>query len=156
MISYFNQLRATGMPARQAALEGSVVGLRSVSMTAVLAILGVLPIALSTGIGSEVQKRLAIVVIDGGLISATVLTLFLLPGLYFLFPVDHWMKARKRRRTPVRDLRDIRNGIEASFQRTPRSSTPCGFGAEKAVIDEFGTSSQRGSSWALPLKLFLF
>ncbi|MBM3801316.1 MAG: efflux RND transporter permease subunit [Acidimicrobiia bacterium] len=85
MISYFHQLRATGMPARQAALEGSVVRLRSVSMTAVLAILGFLPISLSSGIGSEVQKPLAMVVI-GGLVSATTLTLFLLPALYLLFP----------------------------------------------------------------------
>jgi cobalt-zinc-cadmium resistance protein CzcA len=85
MISYFNQLRATGMTAREAALEGSIVRLRSVSMTAVLAILGFLPIALSSGIGSEVQKPLAMVVI-GGLVSATTLTLFVLPVLYLLFP----------------------------------------------------------------------
>ena len=73
------------MTAREAAFEGSVVRLRSVSMTAVLAILGFLPIALSTGIGSEVQKPLAMVVI-GGLVSATTLTLILLPVLYLLFP----------------------------------------------------------------------
>jgi cobalt-zinc-cadmium resistance protein CzcA len=85
MISYFNQLRATGMAAREAAFEGAITRLRSVSMTAVLAILGFLPIALSDGIGSEVQKPLAMVVI-GGLVSATTLTLFLLPVLYLLFP----------------------------------------------------------------------
>lgn len=85
MISYFNQLRTEGLPVREAAFEGAVVRLRSVSMTAVLAILGFLPIALSQAIGSEVQKPLAMVVI-GGLISATTLTLFLLPVLYLLFP----------------------------------------------------------------------
>jgi cobalt-zinc-cadmium resistance protein CzcA len=85
MISYFNQLRAEGRTVRDAAFEGAVVRLRSVSMTAVLAILGFLPIALSQAIGSEVQKPLAMVVI-GGLISATSLTLFLLPVLYLLFP----------------------------------------------------------------------
>ncbi len=85
MISYFNQLRATGMTVQQSVFEGSVTRLRSISMTAVLAILGFLPIALSSGIGSEVQKPLAMVVI-GGLVSATILTLFLLPVLYLLFP----------------------------------------------------------------------
>jgi len=85
MISYFNQLRAAGKSAFEAAFEGSLVRLRSVSMTAVLAILGFLPIALSDGIGSEVQKPLAMVVI-GGLISATTLTLLMLPVLYLLFP----------------------------------------------------------------------
>ncbi len=85
MISYFNQLRAAGKSPLEAAFEGSIVRLRSVSMTAVLAILGFLPIAMSDGIGAEVQKPLAMVVI-GGLISATALTLFMLPVLYLLFP----------------------------------------------------------------------
>ncbi len=58
--------------------------LRTVLMTALLAMLGLLPMALSHGIGSEVQKPLAIVII-GGLISATMLTLVVLPALYLLF-----------------------------------------------------------------------
>ena len=81
MISHFNQLVASGMPPRQAALQGSLNRLRTVLMTALLAMLGLLPMALSTAIGSETQKPLAIVVI-GGLVSATLLTLFVLPTLY--------------------------------------------------------------------------
>jgi cobalt-zinc-cadmium resistance protein CzcA len=81
MISHFNQLVASGMPARMAALQGSLNRLRTVLMTALLAMLGLLPMALSTAIGSETQKPLAVVVI-GGLVSATLLTLFVLPTLY--------------------------------------------------------------------------
>jgi len=81
MISHFNQLVSSGMPVREAALVGSLNRLRTVLMTALLAMLGLLPMALSTAIGSETQKPLAIVVI-GGLVSATLLTLFVLPTLY--------------------------------------------------------------------------
>ena len=62
-------------------IKGSLVRLRTVLMTALLAMLGLLPMALSRAIGSETQRPLAIVVI-GGLITATVLTLFVLPTLY--------------------------------------------------------------------------
>ena len=65
-------------------LEGALVRLRTVLMAALLAMLGLLPMALSHGIGSEVQKPLAVVII-GGLISATALTLIVLPTLYLLF-----------------------------------------------------------------------
>lgn len=66
---------------RDAVIKGSVERLRTVLMTALLAMLGLLPMALSTGIGSETQKPLAIVVI-GGLVTATLLTLIVLPVLY--------------------------------------------------------------------------
>ena len=65
-------------------LNGALVRLRTVLMTTLLAMLGLLPMALSHGIGSETQKPLAVVII-GGLISATFLTLFVLPTLYLLF-----------------------------------------------------------------------
>jgi len=84
MVSYFNQLRDAGSSPFQAVLEGALVRLRTVLMTALLAMLGLLPMALSHGIGSEVQKPLAVVII-GGLISATILTLIVLPTLYLLF-----------------------------------------------------------------------
>ena len=84
MVSYFNQLCAAGSSPWQAVLEGALVRLRTVLMTALLAMLGLLPMALSHGIGSEVQKPLAVVII-GGLISATALTLIVLPTLYLLF-----------------------------------------------------------------------
>ena len=84
MVSVFNQLRNAGMTAAQAVVEGSMQRLRTVLMTGLLAMLGLLPMALSTDIGSETQKPLAVVVI-GGLISATLLTLIVLPVLYVLF-----------------------------------------------------------------------
>jgi cobalt-zinc-cadmium resistance protein CzcA len=84
MVSYFNQLRQNGMEVHEAVVEGAVVRLRTVLMTALLAMLGLLPMALSHGIGSEVQKPLAVVII-GGLISATLLTLYVLPILYLIF-----------------------------------------------------------------------
>jgi len=84
MVSYFNQLCNTSLQPFQVVLEGALVRLRTVLMTALLAMLGLLPMALSHGIGSEVQKPLAVVII-GGLISATLLTLIVLPTLYLLF-----------------------------------------------------------------------
>jgi cobalt-zinc-cadmium resistance protein CzcA len=87
MVSYFNELRDEGVTMWEAVLEGSVVRLRAILMTAVLAMLGLLPMALSHGIGSEVQKPLAVVII-GGLISATLLTLIVLPTLYLWIEGD--------------------------------------------------------------------
>jgi len=84
MVAYFNQLRNAGATPEQAVIEGSLVRLRTVLMTGLLAMLGLLPMALSHGIGAETQKPLAVVVI-GGLISATLLTLLVLPTLYLVF-----------------------------------------------------------------------
>jgi len=84
MVSYFNQLRDEGMRTNDAVMNGALVRLRTVLMTGTLAMLGLLPMALSHGIGSETQKPLAVVII-GGLISATLLTLFVLPVVYVLF-----------------------------------------------------------------------
>ena len=81
MVTYFNQLMLDGLPVEEAVVQGSLVRLRTVLMTALLAMLGLLPMALSHAIGAETQRPLAIVVI-GGLISATILTLFVLPALY--------------------------------------------------------------------------
>jgi len=84
MVAYFNQLRNAGSAPEEAVVEGSLVRMRTVLMTGLLAMLGLLPMALSHGIGSETQKPLAVVVI-GGLISATLLTLLVLPTLYLAF-----------------------------------------------------------------------
>lgn len=81
MVSHINQLRQEGMPPHEAVFRGALSRLRTVLMTAWLAMLGLLPMALSHGIGSETQRPLALVVI-GGLISATILTLYVLPALY--------------------------------------------------------------------------
>jgi cobalt-zinc-cadmium resistance protein CzcA len=81
LLSVFEEMRATGADPRSAVYDGSLLRMRTVLMTALLAMLGLLPMALSHGIGSEAQKPLALVVI-GGLISATLLVLVVLPSLY--------------------------------------------------------------------------
>ncbi|OWQ84136.1 CusA/CzcA family heavy metal efflux RND transporter [Roseateles aquatilis] len=81
MLSVFEQLRRRGLDAWAAVREGAMQRLRTVLMTALLAALGLLPMALSHDIGAETQRPLAVVVI-GGLVSATLLTLLVLPALY--------------------------------------------------------------------------
>jgi len=86
MMTCFNQLLARGMPIGEVVVEGARRRLRPVLMTASIAALGLVPLLFATGPGSEVQRPLAIVVI-GGLVSATTLTLLLLPLLYRRFGV---------------------------------------------------------------------
>ncbi len=83
MVTLFNELSERGLSAEQAVVEGALTRLRTVLMTSLLAALGLLPMALSTGIGAETQKPLAVVVI-GGLVSATLLVLFVMPVLYVI------------------------------------------------------------------------
>ena len=91
MLSYFGQLREAGMPLAEAVVRGSIDRLRTVLMTALMASLGLLPMALSTAIGSETQRPLAVVVI-GGLVSATLLTLLVIPTVYeILVDGRSWM-----------------------------------------------------------------
>jgi len=94
MVSYFNQLRDEGTRTFEAVVNGALVRLRTVLMTGTLAMLGLLPMALSHGIGSETQKPLAVVII-GGLISATLLTLFVLPVVYILFTASDVQLSRR-------------------------------------------------------------
>jgi heavy metal efflux system protein len=84
MITYFNQLREEGYRIRDAVIEGSLTRLRPVLMTALVASLGFVPMAIATGTGAEVQRPLATVVI-GGILSSTFLTLIVLPVLYAWF-----------------------------------------------------------------------
>jgi cobalt-zinc-cadmium resistance protein CzcA len=84
MVGYFNQLNATGMALVKVVTLGSARRLRPVLMTASIAAFGLIPLLFATGPGSEIQRPLAIVVI-GGLVSSTFLTLFLLPILFKLF-----------------------------------------------------------------------
>lgn len=81
MISYITQLQARGRPVKEAAKEGALIRLRPVLMTALVAIMGLLPKIISDGTGAEVQRPLATVVL-GGLVSATLLTLIVLPAVY--------------------------------------------------------------------------
>ncbi len=93
LISFINQLRAGGSDVRQAVIDGTLTRLRPKLMTALVASLGFVPMAISTGAGAEVQRPLATVVI-GGVITSTFLTLILLPVLY------DWME--RRRENPSR------------------------------------------------------
>ena len=85
MLSFIRDLEEQGKPREEAILEGAMARLRPVLMTALVASLGFVPMALNVGAGSEVQRPLATVVI-GGIISSTILTLLVLPALYKWFP----------------------------------------------------------------------
>ena len=87
IISFIQRLRADGRPVGIAVREGAMKRLRPVLMTALVASLGFVPMAVATGAGAEVQRPLATVVI-GGIISSTILTLVVLPALYALFHRD--------------------------------------------------------------------
>jgi heavy metal efflux system protein len=83
MLEYINQIRGQGLPVEAAAIEGAVLRLRPMMMTMLVASLGLLPAALSHGIGSDSQRPFSIVIV-GGLVAALLLSVFLLPTLYVL------------------------------------------------------------------------
>jgi cobalt-zinc-cadmium resistance protein CzcA len=91
MVANLNRMRAAGLELHDAILKGATERLRPVLMTATVATLGMLPAALHTGVGSDVQRGIATVVV-GGLAISTVLTLFVLPALYHV--VEHWALRR--------------------------------------------------------------
>ncbi|HYL85572.1 MAG TPA: CusA/CzcA family heavy metal efflux RND transporter [Candidatus Angelobacter sp.] len=105
MLEYINQLRARGHSIENAAIDGAVLRLRPIMMTMLVATLGLLPAALSRGIGSDSQRPFAIVIV-GGLIGALLLSIFLLPTLYVWF-------AREGDRLPA---------AEADFAEEPSAS----------------------------------
>jgi heavy metal efflux system protein len=84
MISYFNQLAGKGVAIAEIVTQGALRRLRPVLMTASITAFGLVPLLFATGPGSEIQRPLAIVVI-GGLVSSTLLTLVLLPSLFRRF-----------------------------------------------------------------------
>jgi cobalt-zinc-cadmium resistance protein CzcA len=86
LVTYLNQLLREGKPVDEASIEGASLRVRPVLMTAVTTALGLIPLLLATGTGSEVQRPLATVVI-GGLITSTILTLLVMPALYKWFAV---------------------------------------------------------------------
>ncbi|NOZ75324.1 MAG: efflux RND transporter permease subunit [FCB group bacterium] len=87
LVSYLNQLIREGLSIDDASIDGACLRLRPVIMTALAAALGMIPLLFSTGIGSEVQRPLATVVV-GGLITSTMLTLLVIPALYKWFAID--------------------------------------------------------------------
>jgi cobalt-zinc-cadmium resistance protein CzcA len=88
MLECINQMRASGLPAKDAAIEGAVIRLRPIMMTMIVATLGLLPAATSHGIGSDSQRPFAIVIV-GGLLGALLVSVFLLPTLYVWIARDH-------------------------------------------------------------------
>jgi heavy metal efflux system protein len=90
LVSFINELREKGKSVGEAVRQGAEMRLRPVMMTASVAILGLLPMLLSSGVGAETQRPLATVVV-GGLITSTLLTLLLLPVIY------EWIETRKDR-----------------------------------------------------------
>ena len=87
MVEYINHLRAAGSSIEDAAVQGAVLRLRPIMMTMLVAILGLLPAAMSRGIGSDSQRPFAIVIV-GGLLAALLLSIYLLPTLYTTFARD--------------------------------------------------------------------
>jgi cobalt-zinc-cadmium resistance protein CzcA len=85
LISYFNQLRAAGLPVRESVMRGAELRVRPVVMTSLTAALGLFPAAIATSIGSQAQKPLAIVVV-GAMLCTLFLTRYLMPVLYSFFP----------------------------------------------------------------------
>ncbi|MGA7952351.1 MAG: efflux RND transporter permease subunit, partial [Gloeobacterales cyanobacterium] len=93
------QLRQEGFPIGKAVLQGSITRLRPVLMAGTVAILGLIPAAISNGIGSQSQKPFAIVII-GGVFTATLLTLFVVPALYTLLEVREPFLPRLKKSLP--------------------------------------------------------
>jgi cobalt-zinc-cadmium resistance protein CzcA len=84
LVTYINQVRAEGVDVQEAVIRGTLLRLRPVLMTALVASLGLVPLLLARGAGSEIQRPLATVVV-GGLVTSTLLTLLVLPVLYGRF-----------------------------------------------------------------------
>jgi cobalt-zinc-cadmium resistance protein CzcA len=95
MVANLNRMRKSGLDLHEAVMAGATERLRPVLMTATVATLGMLPAAIHTGVGSDVQRGIATVVV-GGLAVATALTLFVLPSMYHM--IEHWAEERQGRR----------------------------------------------------------
>jgi len=111
MVSFLNDLRRRGLSVRDAVRQGAALRLRPVLMTASVAILGLVPMLLSSGVGAETQRPLATVVV-GGLITSTLLTLLLLPLIY------EWSELRAQAGQRVRDADEAISPLPLT-QETP-------------------------------------
>ena len=100
LVSFINELRAKGMSVRDSVQRGTELRLRPVLMTASVAILGLVPMLLSSGVGAETQRPLATVVV-GGLVTSTLLTLVLLPVIY------DWMESRANKTKPLPSIDEV-------------------------------------------------
>jgi cobalt-zinc-cadmium resistance protein CzcA len=102
LVSYINQLRARGLSIREAVVEGSILRLRPIMMTALVATFGLIPAALSHAIGSDSQRPMAIVIV-GGLMADLLMAFFLLPTLYLWFAGPH----DKLKSTDIPDTKNL-------------------------------------------------
>ncbi|QSR84764.1 efflux RND transporter permease subunit [Methylacidimicrobium sp. B4] len=118
LVSFFNHLRAEGHGVAEAVWEGCQIRLRPILMTATVASLGFLPMALAQGAGAEVQRPLAIVVI-GGILSSTLLSLLLLPTLYSW--TEGWRERARRRKS-----QRLADGAPRPFAGEPIPRSPEG------------------------------
>ena len=115
LLTFLNDLRSQGRSVREAVREGAALRLRPVLMTASVAILGLVPMLLSSGVGAETQRPLATVVV-GGLFTSTALTLLLLPLIY------EWVETRRERKTHPhpRVRRSAQQARKAAHERDQR------------------------------------
>jgi cobalt-zinc-cadmium resistance protein CzcA len=107
LVSYIVDLREENGSLHDAVMKGSMLRLRPVLMTATVALLALTPLALATGVGSEVQRPLAVVVISG-LLTSTALTMLVLPALY------SWFAGSEKQRAEIRDI--------SRFEDAPRTA----------------------------------
>ena len=114
LVSFLNDLRAQGRTVREAVMQGATLRLRPVLMTASVAILGLIPMLLSSGVGAETQRPLATVVV-GGLFTSTALTLLLLPLIY------EWVESRNDASQSSHQRAEPRLGGGAVAEATPYS-----------------------------------
>lgn len=150
LIGTFNQLKKEGMDdVWQRVKEGTSTRLRPVLMTAMVASLGFLPMAISTSAGAEVQKPLATVVI-GGLITATFLTLFVLPLLYIIFNSGIKLKRKGKIKTTVIVLLCFVGISSANAQQ--RISIDQAIGSALGNNQQFGVNSAQIRSATLNVK----
>jgi cobalt-zinc-cadmium resistance protein CzcA len=117
LVSFLNDQRKHGLSIRDAVRQGAALRLRPVLMTASVAILGLVPMLISTGVGAETQRPLATVVI-GGLITSTLLTLLLLPLIY------EWSETRAEAKQRAREAADEAEQPEAVLIPQPTPETP--------------------------------
>jgi Cu/Ag efflux pump CusA len=114
LVSYIMQMQKEGNPLEAAIIEGATVRLRPVLMTALVAVMGLLPKLFSAGTGAEIQRPLATVVF-GGLISATLLTLFVIPSMYKLIN-------RKKQNELLKSL-EVAAGVDPSVDTTAQNDS---------------------------------
>ena len=117
LVSFLNDQRRHGLSIRDAVRQGAALRLRPVLMTASVAILGLIPMLISTGVGAETQRPLATVVI-GGLITSTLLTLLLLPLIY------EWSESRAEAKQRARDAAEDAEPPQVIAAPQPTQETP--------------------------------